>query len=126
MYPTEEQFDDFKMAEETSEMESAVANTIVAKELTEVEQYKEEVLDEILGMADNPKDEQGYLKLQIATSQFIENKNVVNWTSQIVTSRWKKQGIFRMPLCIEACRNQKLVHQNDHISVKRFRHICSA
>ena len=57
MNPNEEQFDDFKVAEESPEMENVVANTIVAKELTEVEQYKEEVLDEILGMADSPKDE---------------------------------------------------------------------
>ena len=57
MNPSEEQFDDFKVAEESPEMENVVANTIVAKELTEVEQYKEEVLDEILGMADSPKDE---------------------------------------------------------------------
>lgn len=57
MNPNEEQFDDFKVAEESPEMENVVANTIVAKELTEVEQYKEEVLDEIFGMADSPKDE---------------------------------------------------------------------
>lgn len=57
MNPNEDQFDDFKVAEESPEMENVVANTIVAKELTEVEQYKEEVLDEILGMADSPKDE---------------------------------------------------------------------
>lgn len=57
MNPNEEQFDDFKVAEESPEMENVFANTIVAKELTEVEQYKEEVLDEILGMADSPKDE---------------------------------------------------------------------
>lgn len=52
-----EEFNDFKAAEKTVEVESIVADTIVAKELTEVEQYKEEVLDEILGMADSPKDE---------------------------------------------------------------------
>lgn len=52
-----EEFDDFKVVEESSEMGNIVANTIVAKELTEVEQYEEEVLDEILGMADSPKDE---------------------------------------------------------------------
>ena len=44
MNPNEEQFDDFKVAEESPEMENVVANTIVAKELTEVEQYKEDVL----------------------------------------------------------------------------------
>ena len=52
-----EEFNDFKPAEKTVEVESIVADTIVAKELTEVEQYKEDVLDEILGMAENPKDE---------------------------------------------------------------------
>ena len=52
-----EEFDDFKIVEASSEMGNIVANTIVAKELTEVEQYKEEVLDEILGMAESPKDE---------------------------------------------------------------------
>lgn len=57
MTPNEEHFDDFKMAEKVPKMENEVANTIVAKELTEVEQYKEDVLDEILGMADSPKDE---------------------------------------------------------------------
>lgn len=57
MYPSEDQFDDFKVAEELLDTENVIANTIVAKELTEVEQYKEEVLDEILGMADSPKDE---------------------------------------------------------------------
>ena len=52
-----EEFDDFKVADDSIEVESIVANNIVAKELTEVEQYKEDVLDEILGMAENPKDE---------------------------------------------------------------------
>ena len=52
-----EEFNDFKAAEKTVEVESIVVDTIVAKELTEVEQYKENVLDEILGMAENPKDE---------------------------------------------------------------------
>lgn len=50
-------FDDFKKVDNTAESDYTVANTIVAKELTEVEQYKEDVLDEILSMADNPKDE---------------------------------------------------------------------
>ena len=57
MNPIEERFDDFKVADPTSEMDDVVTNKVVAKELTEVEQYKEEVLDEILGMSDNPKDE---------------------------------------------------------------------
>ncbi len=57
MVPLEEQFDDFKVADDASNMEVTVANTIAAKELTEVEQYKEEVLDETLAMAENPKDE---------------------------------------------------------------------
>lgn len=57
MKPGDDQFDDFKVAEIAPEIENEVVNTIVAKELTEVEQYKEEVLDEILGMSDNPKDE---------------------------------------------------------------------
>jgi hypothetical protein len=35
--------------------EKGIANTIVAKELTEIDQYKEEALDEILGIADSPK-----------------------------------------------------------------------
>ncbi len=52
-----DEFDDFKVAEETAGIENIVANTIVAKELTEVERYKEDVLDETLGMADSPKDE---------------------------------------------------------------------
>ncbi|MCF2653895.1 hypothetical protein I6E46_02860 [Prevotella loescheii] len=55
MNPNEEQFDDFKVAEESPEMENVVANTIVAKELTEVEQYKEEVLDETLVWLIAPK-----------------------------------------------------------------------
>lgn len=57
MYPNEDQFDDFKTAEDAHKNENLYVNTIVAKELTEVEQYKEDVLDEILGMADSPKDE---------------------------------------------------------------------
>ncbi len=57
MNPNEELFDDFKVVEDGQETENVVVNTIVAKELTEVEQYKEEVLDEILCMADSPKDE---------------------------------------------------------------------
>ncbi|MDD6701824.1 MAG: AIPR family protein [Bacteroidales bacterium] len=57
MKPDEEQFDDFKVAEEASEMMNMVVNNIVAKELTEVEQYKEEVLDETLDMADDPQSE---------------------------------------------------------------------
>ncbi len=40
MNPNEEQFDDFKIAEETSEMENAVANTIVAKELPVIGKYE--------------------------------------------------------------------------------------
>ena len=47
MYPSEDQFDDFKVAEELLDTENVIANTIVAKELTEVEQYKEEVLDDL-------------------------------------------------------------------------------
>ena len=35
--------------------EKRTANTIVAKELTEIEQNKVEALDEILGIADSPK-----------------------------------------------------------------------
>ena len=57
MNPAEDQFDDFKVSEIAPEKESSIANSIVAKELTEVEQYKEEVLDETLSMSDSPKDE---------------------------------------------------------------------
>lgn len=57
MKPNEDQFDDFKVAEEAPETENIVVNTVIAKELTEVEKYKEEVLDVSLGIADNPKDE---------------------------------------------------------------------
>ncbi len=42
MNPNEEQFDDFKVAEEAPEMENVVANTIVAKELTEVAEVREQ------------------------------------------------------------------------------------
>lgn len=52
-----EEFNDFKVAENITESENYVASNIVARELTEVEQYKEDVLDEILGMAESPKDE---------------------------------------------------------------------
>ena len=76
MYPTEEQFDDFKVAEETPEVENAIANTIVAKELTEVEQYKEDILDEILGMADSPKDE--LTKLVVGYIQAMGDVDQVN------------------------------------------------
>ena len=50
-----EEYNDFKAAEKTVEVESIVADTIVAKELTEVEQYKEEVLDETLVWLIAPK-----------------------------------------------------------------------
>ena len=63
-YPIDEQieeFDDFKVVEDAVESENVVANTIVARELTEVEQYKEDMLDEILGMAESPKDELTHL-----------------------------------------------------------------
>lgn len=52
-----EEFDDFKVAEENVEFENMVATNIVARELTEVEQYKEDMLDETLGISENPKDE---------------------------------------------------------------------
>ncbi len=42
MNPNEEQFDDFKVAEETSEMENTVANTIVAKELPVIAEVREQ------------------------------------------------------------------------------------
>lgn len=52
------EFDDFKKAENSIEtIEDSKTNAIVTKELTEVEQYKEDILDETLGMAENPKDE---------------------------------------------------------------------
>lgn len=52
-----DEFDDFKVAEAPAKSDYAITNTIVAKELTEAERYKEEVLDETLSMADSPKDE---------------------------------------------------------------------
>lgn len=79
MKPNEDQFDDFKVAEEVPEMENEVANTIVAKELTEVEQYKEEVLDEILGMADSPKDE--LTQLVVGYIQAMGDVDQVNFCS---------------------------------------------
>jgi len=57
MITDEEQFDDFKVADKAPEMENEVTNTIVVKEITEVERYKDEVLDVALGTADSPKDE---------------------------------------------------------------------
>ena len=42
MNPNEEQFDDFKVAEETSEMGNAVANAIVAKELPVIAEVREQ------------------------------------------------------------------------------------
>lgn len=75
----EDQFNDFKVAEDFVDIENAVANTIVAKELTEVEQYKEEVLDEILGMADFPKDE--LTKLVIGYIQAMGDVDQVNLCS---------------------------------------------
>lgn len=79
MNPNEDQFDDFKVAENFINVENTVANTIVAKELTEVEQYKEEVLDEILGMADFPKDE--LTKLVIGYIQAMGDVDQVNLCS---------------------------------------------
>lgn len=79
MNPNEDQFDDFKVAENFINVENTLANTIVAKELTEVEQYKEEVLDEILGMADFPKDE--LTKLVIGYIQAMGDVDQVNLCS---------------------------------------------
>lgn len=79
MNPNEEQFDDFKVAEESPEMENVVANTIVAKELTEVEQYKVEVLDEILCIADSPKDE--LTQLVVGYIQAMGDNDQVNLCS---------------------------------------------
>lgn len=53
----DKEFDDFKVAEDSMESTSYVAKNIITKELTEVEQYKDEMLDEVLCMAENPKDE---------------------------------------------------------------------
>lgn len=50
-------FDDFKPVEDNTESENTIANAIVAKELTEVEQYKEDYIDDVLEMSDNPKEE---------------------------------------------------------------------
>ena len=74
-----DEFDDFKVADETAEVGNIVANTIVAKELTEVERYKEDVLDETLGMADSPKDE--LTQLVVGYIQAMGDVNQVNLCS---------------------------------------------
>lgn len=79
MNQNEEQFDDFKVAEETPDTGNVVANNIVAKELSEVERYKEEVLDEILGISDNPKDE--LTQLVVGYIQAMGDVDQVNFCS---------------------------------------------
>ncbi len=86
MIPNEEQFNDFKVPEEAPEMENMVASTIVAKELTEVEQYKEEVLDEALGMADNPKGE--LTQLVVGYIQAMGDVDQVNLCSYDNGKEW--------------------------------------
>lgn len=75
MYPTEEQFDDFKMAEAASKMDFAVT-TCDHKWGCRVFSMQRESLDEILGMADKFKDKQGYLKSQIATSSWMKTRKL--------------------------------------------------
>ncbi len=55
MNPNEDQFDDFKVPETAAYVNEAIGR-VFEKELTEVEQFKEDLDDQLL-MADNPKDE---------------------------------------------------------------------
>ena len=75
----EEQFDDFKPVEANLEVENVIVNTIVAKELTEVEKYKEEILDDILEMADCPKVE--LTQLVVGYIQAMGDVDQVNFCS---------------------------------------------
>lgn len=51
-----EVFDDFKPAEEQGSFVNETIGSVIEKELTEVEQFKEDFDDQLL-MADNPKDD---------------------------------------------------------------------
>ena len=53
---TSEVFDDFKPAEEQGAFVNETIGSVIEKELTEVEQFKEDFDDQLL-MADNPKDD---------------------------------------------------------------------
>ena len=55
MIPNEDQFDDFKVPEAAAYVNDAIGR-VFEKELTEVEQFKEDLDDQLL-MADNPQDE---------------------------------------------------------------------
>ena len=55
MKPSEDQFDDFKVPEAAAYVNDAIGR-VFEKELTEVEQFKEDLDDQLL-MADNPQDE---------------------------------------------------------------------
>lgn len=69
-------FDDFKEPEDSKLYQNPVTNNIFAKELTEVEKYKEDVLDEILNMSDNPKDQ--LTQLVVGYIQAMGDINQVN------------------------------------------------
>ena len=55
MKPSEDQFDDFKVPETAAYVNDAIGR-VFEKELTEVEQFKEDLDDQLL-MSDNPQDE---------------------------------------------------------------------
>lgn len=69
-------FDDFKEPEDSKFYQNPVTNNIFAKELTEVEKYKEDMLDEVLNMSDNPKDE--LTQLVVSYIQAMGDVNQVN------------------------------------------------
>lgn len=69
-------FDDFKEPEDSKLYQNPVTNNIFAKELTEVEKYKEDVLDEILNISDNPKDQ--LTQLVVGYVQAMGDVNQVN------------------------------------------------
>ncbi len=56
MIPNEEQFDDFKAPESANYVNETISR-VFEKELSEVEQFKTESIDEVIMMADRPQDE---------------------------------------------------------------------
>lgn len=92
MYPTEEQFDDFKVAEETPEMEFAVA-ICDRKRSCRVIGQQIESMNVKPCEAERSEDELGSLKSQIATSSWTRTRgrnNIVIFEGMVRPNRMQK------------------------------------
>ena len=125
----EEQFDDFKPVEANLEVENVIVNTIVAKELTEVEKYKEEILDDILEMADCPKVE--LTQLVVGYIQAMGDVDQVNFCSYdsgngVALDAWGINGdedLVSIDLFLSIYQSQEISKRMQGHSLKpRLRH----